>query len=99
LTGIIMLICAVTGLAMALSDGPGAKTPGLIPKKVAELKSIGASFRRYTELKKQGREHELALRNEPPPDPNVVGPRLIREDHSSEGTAVYRFIWLYLIST
>lgn len=85
---IVVVVAAALGVAgilvVVLSAGSGAQTDGLSRQKIAELAELGVTPQRYMLARKRGEEHEAALRTSPPADPNIVGPRLIREERESE---------------
>lgn len=82
--GVAIFLCMVAILAVVLANSSSDQTDGLSRKKIAELAAFGVTPQQYLRARRRGEEHEAALRSAPPADPNVVGPRLIREQRESE---------------
>lgn len=82
--GAAVAVCVAVALAVVLLDGSSQQTYGLSRKKITELAAFGVTPQQYVRARKRGEEHAAALRSAPPTDPNVVGPRLIKEEHESE---------------
>ncbi len=86
-TAALVLVGAGVFAALSLAGGSTDEHPGLSPKKVAELRALGVTPKRYAEQQRHAREYTAALEREPPPDPKVVGPRLVREENKSQFAA------------
>lgn len=86
-----LIVCVTIIIVAVVEHQRDDRKGGLSSQKIAELAHHGVTPEQYLRIKERGAAHQAALHDEPPTDPNVVGPRLIGEEHGPELSAWKQF--------
>jgi hypothetical protein len=82
--GAVCCVAAAIVAVLVFTGAGGDGKVGLPPQKIAELARFGITPQEYLRARQRGNANEAALKTEPPPNPYVVAPRVIRESHGPE---------------
>jgi hypothetical protein len=80
----LVVACCMLIVAVVIFTTGGRHKNGATAREVADLADRGVTPQQYLAEQKRVAAYKAKSRNEAPTDPNVVAPRLIREEHGAE---------------